>query len=415
MIGRYMAAVAGKCLRVNRENTAWAQPSVRRSRDGATVSTARCWDVVIVGSGPAGCAAALAARHADPSSTVLLVDKSVFPRDKPCGDAVLNLALNELSAVGVSADALLHGYRSTSQMRLTTARGVTVFGRLPEEMTVIPRRVFDARLLAAALAAGVTWRRLVVREVCDRGDHVQLNGRLRAHTVIGADGAESVVRRAVHDPVRRDVAVALRGYDAAPGDDYPTMVFEHRHGLAYAWRFPGSNPVANVGYGHLLRPGERASRGALLATMSRLLPGTRPDPASLRAHRLPLSSTRQRVARGRILLAGDAAALVNPLSGEGIYYAIASGIAAGALAVDGSAGTAARYRSQLNRRFGAHRLHVTLLSTLTASDSVLEAGLVAAGRDGSLFEDLAGIGLADGRISFRLLRGLGCQLLRAMT
>jgi geranylgeranyl reductase family protein len=380
----------------------------------ADASATRLWDVVVVGSGPAGSAAAIAALHTNPQAKVLLLDRSDFPRDKCCGDAVLGNGLQELAEHGVRVADLVDGYAPVRRMRLTTPRGATVSGWLPDDLVILPRLVFDARLLGAARAAGASWRRHTVRELRSCGDFVEIDRSVHGRIVVGADGCESVVRRAVGGPARRDVAVALRGYDTELGERWPSMVFEPRFGgLSYAWRFPSTAGPANVGYGRLLRPGERASRAELQTTMHTLLPDVRPDPATMRAHRLPLSTSRQPPASGRVLLAGDAAALVNPLSGEGIYYAIASGLAAGAAAVAPAADPASRYRSALRRRFGPHTQHAAVLATLTMSSTILEAGIRAAGTRPEVFDDLAALGLAEGRITGRLIGALLRQLLPA--
>jgi geranylgeranyl reductase family protein len=371
----------------------------------------RPWDVVIVGSGPAGCAAAIAARRADPSAAVLLLDRRDFPRDKCCGDAVLGDTFGELAAYGVDAAALTAGFRPTRQVELTTPGGRTVSGPMPSDMWVIPRMILDDRLRAAARAAGVAWRRRLVRRVVDAGDHVQIDGRLRARVVIGADGAESVVRRALPGRSVPAIAVALRGYEAAPGSGQPRLVFGRGPGLSYAWRFPSDGGPTNIGYGHLLLPGEHARRADLLATMRHLLPGVDPVPRSLRAHRLPLATTRQRAAGGRILLAGDAAALVNPISGEGIYYAVVSGLAAGAAAVGGPGAAAVRYRAELRRRFGRHQSDANVLSVLMRSESLLEAGILAADADPGVFADVAALALGNGRITRRVAAALARQLM----
>ena len=89
-----------------------------------------------------------------------------------------------------------------------------------------------------------------------------------------------------------------------------------RNWPAYAWSFPLGDGRANVGYGELLT-GRAPTRAAMLDRMRELLPGLDPAPTRLRAHRLPLSPGRPAVADGRVLLAGDALSLINPLSGEG--------------------------------------------------------------------------------------------------
>jgi flavin-dependent dehydrogenase len=190
------------------------------------------------------------------------------------------------------------------------------------------------------------------------------------------------------------------------------MVLDDRRGLAYAWYFPTGTGRANVGYGHELADSESVTRDGLLARLHQLLPGVDPDPDSLRAHRLPLTSGRHPVARGRILLAGDAASLVNPISGEGIYYAIVSGLAAGTAAVTDPRQAATRYTAALRRRFARHHRHVALLEALTRSGAVLEAGMRAASERQQVFEDLYALGLADGLLTPRLIAGMIGELVR---
>ena len=100
-----------------------------------------------------------------------------------------------------------------------------------------------------------------------------------------------------------------------------------QHWPAYAWSFPIGGGRANVGYGELL--GRRPlSRAELLAGLHSLLPGLG-EPTALRAHRLPLSSGRPPIPAGPVVLAGDAQSMINPFTGEGIFYAVVSGALAG--------------------------------------------------------------------------------------
>src|SRR5205085_6460562 len=94
--------------------------------------------------------------------------------------------------------------------------------------------------------------------------------------------------------------------------------------------FPVGDGRANVGYGEVIRD-RPPSRLELEQRLGSLLPPAL-RPTSMRGHRLPLSTGRPVVAHGNVLLAGDAASLINPLTGEGIYYAVLSGALAGAAA-----------------------------------------------------------------------------------
>ena len=113
-----------------------------------------------------------------------------------------------------------------------------------------------------------------------------------------------------------------------------------------------------------------------------------------------------------MLLAGDALSLVNPLTGEGIYYAVLSGALAGRAAVSGAADPGAVYRRLLRHELGRHLQHTTLASRLARRRRVVDAGVSAARRDAGVFDDLVELGLGRGLLTRRLLRGLGTALVR---
>src|SRR6185503_4305138 len=142
----------------------------------------------------------------------------------------------------------------------------------------VPRLAFDARLLDAARTAGAEVRQAQVRSVEQRPDGVVVDGSVTGSVLVAADGAESVVRRAlgVRPPRPDQVAIAIRGYAPEPPGTAGVQVVTTtaRRWPAYAWSFPLGDGRANVGYGELVS--SRVTRGGLLAGLSRLLPGVEP-------------------------------------------------------------------------------------------------------------------------------------------
>jgi geranylgeranyl reductase family protein len=377
------------------------------------------WDIVIVGAGPAGATAALGALHEDTSLRVLLLDRATFPRDKSCGDGVAPHVLDVLASVG--AQDVVDGW--TPLRHLELARGATrVEGPMRREVYVVPREVFDARLVEHAQRAGAVLEQRRVRAVEVGPDGVHLDGDVTGRVVVGADGAQSVLRPKLLGEMDEPRAIAIRGYA-------PTA--EHRRGKqvirygpraqpAYAWAFDRGDGWSNVGYGELLPGPSRGagpSRALLLDQLEELLPGTVADGKQWKGHHLPLSSWRWRQPDGPVLLAGDAASLINPMTGEGIYYAVATGILAGrtaarALAEGDPARAGADHRAAVRRRLGRHLKHTWAAGRLSRVPVVVDAGIRAAVRDRRSFDTLVELGLGDGRIGPRLAGGLVRELVR---
>jgi geranylgeranyl reductase family protein len=356
------------------------------------------FDVAVVGAGPAGAAAAIAAARA--GARVLLLDRADFPRDKTCGDGIAAEAVDVLTGLGVPD--VTHGYPAIERLRLVAPGGAAVARSLPRPAHTVPRRVFDERLVRAAVANGAELRRHSVRTVLDADGAVTLDGRFRARVVIGADGAGSVVRRALGQPVNPDghLAIAIRGYAPTANTTEQIIVTTRQRWPAYAWEFPLGDGTANVGYGEVLR-GEPLSRAYLLERLAGLLPGG--EPTGVRGHHLPLSTWRPAPARGRLLLAGDALSLINPFTGEGIFYAVLSGSLAGAVAAAGPERVAERYRAALHRRLGRHLRHSGLAARLTRRPSVVDAAVRAAADDQAVFGRMVELGLGDGVFDLRTI------------
>lgn len=374
------------------------------------------WDLAVVGAGPAGSAAALAALRARPGARVLLLDKADFPRDKSCGDGVAPHALDELARLG--AASVLADRVPVWHLRLRSPGGTEVARRLQRPDHVVPRALFDARLVDAAVARGAVLRRQAVRALDVRPDGVVLDGDTHAAVVVGADGANGVVRRLVGAAPQPDPAMALavRGYATVPAGQRPeqVIVMDGRDWPAYAWRFDAGDGTANVGFGMLLpalRGTGRGGRAELHGRLEELLPGT--DAERLRSHHLPLSTSRPRQGPGRVLLAGDAASLINPLTGEGIYYALASGRLAGVAAVTGG-DPGLRYAELLRRELGRHLRHTTALARATRAPAVVDAGVAATVSSGRAFDALVELGLGRGLVTVPLVTGLAREVGRRL-
>ena len=213
---------------------------------------AQVWDVAIVGAGPAGAAAAM--QLARSGSTVLLVDKYDFPRDKVCGDALIPDALRALETLGLYEAVSEHGFRTR---RLTVFSPSRIRVELEGEFLIIRRKVLDHVLVQHAIACGASLR---IGEVTDvqteaRGG-VTLSFRgeqhaIRAKVVMLATGANVTLPNKVGMITRRrPSAAALRCYVRSPVDMDQLIVSYDRVILpGYAWIFPLGNNEYNVGCG----------------------------------------------------------------------------------------------------------------------------------------------------------------------
>ncbi|MFC4591072.1 NAD(P)/FAD-dependent oxidoreductase [Sphaerisporangium corydalis] len=362
------------------------------------------WDLVVVGAGPAGSAAALRARQLRPDARVLLLDKADFPRDKACGDGIAAHGIDELDLLGLPG--LVADYLPIRRLSVLSPGGAEVSATVARPNHVVPRKVFDARLVDAARDRGVEVRRHRVRAVEARDGHVVVDGTFTARAVVAADGASSTVRRLAGVPAtaEKHTAIAVRGYaDVPAGDDVQLIAMQKEGWPAYAWSFPIGDGTANVGYGMLLPrlhatglPGRQVLHGRLAELLPHL-------PArDLRAHHLPLSPGRPRFGVGRVMLAGDAASLINPLTGEGIYYALLSGRLAGEAAVRAAADPLAAYRRDMRKALGRHLRTTDVLARAAQSPRFIDAAIgTAAGRQ-EVFDLLVDVGLGAGTVPLPL-------------
>jgi geranylgeranyl reductase family protein len=366
------------------------------------------WDLVVVGGGPAGSAAALAAKLRRPDARVLLLDRADFPRDKACGDGIAAHGRDELAKLGVPD--LVADYTPTTKLSVVSPGGATVSAYAARPNHVVPRKVFDARLVDAARERGVEVRRHKVRALAQDGGTVEVDG-IPARAVVAADGAGSTLRRLLGMPAsaERHTAIAVRGYADLPAgseraDGAQFIAMQKQGWPAYAWSFPIGDGTANIGFGMMLprlRAAGRPGRQVLHGRLAELLPDL--SGRDLLAHHLPLSTGRPRTpGRGRVLLAGDAASLINPLTGEGIYYALVSGRLAGTAAVGVPTNPLGAYRFGLRAALGNHLRTTDVLARASQSSRFMDAAIATAARRSDVFDLLVDVGLGSGTVPLPL-------------
>jgi geranylgeranyl reductase family protein len=325
-----------------------------RVDDGPRVTHA---DVVVVGAGPAG--SATAAHLADAGLDVVVLEKSSFPRDKICGDALTPRAVRELDHLGVDTDPALGWHRNRGLRLVGGGHRMEIDwpggGGFPAHGLTKTRMGLDETLARHAESRGA---RLVERVAAtepiiasdgwiagvratgtdERGRKVGPEAEFRAPLVVACDGVSSRIAVA-HGAQKRDdrpMGVAVRTYHSSPrhDDDYIESWLELREpgGEAmpgYGWLFPLGDGTVNVGLGILdTSPqfGEVNYRTVLdqwleamghewgIDASTQLVP--------VRSAALPMAFNRTPHFRDGLLLVGDSAGMVSPFNGEGIDYAL---------------------------------------------------------------------------------------------
>ncbi len=313
------------------------------------------YDVIIVGAGPAGSAAAqlLAKQHFN----VLLLDRTSFPREKICGDGLTPGATELLNTLGVLQNLSEHQRYPIQAIRFATPRmqilDVPFTSRHKTgNFLVIPRKILDQVLLQKAIESGAHFEIGTVQNVIRQDDRVvgceiRAYGQLQkryAKIVIGADGASSVVARVLNkhkvDARHRFLAIRsyVKGFETLPGLVEFYWTNELKPG--YFWIFPLNENEANIGLGlpaDLYLKSNFRLKERFRSYLDRPIFARRKLPdfqiSEPQSWPIPLAGVKEfhRVFNGAMLV-GDAGYWVDPLSGEGIHNALQTGVFAARVA-----------------------------------------------------------------------------------
>lgn len=304
------------------------------------------FDVVVIGAGPGG--AASAAYLARAGQSVVLLDKAVFPREKTCGDGLTPRAISVLDDLGLTEELRAAGCQM-DEATVFAPNGEAVTTRMPLRMDVpammvaIPRIDLDHMILQKAVAAGAALRESFnVRQIESdergvtvigrhNGDTTRVTGRM---AIVAVGASMALLKRLGLLEETPLLTLAARTYyeNITSLSGRFEFYFEGIPLPGYGWIFPLSESTANIGAGVFERRGRRSQPSAQVVLdqflktdkMQAMLAGARPS-GPVRGYPIRTDFARAKTHAENILLVGEAAGLVNPLTGEGIDYALESG------------------------------------------------------------------------------------------
>jgi geranylgeranyl reductase family protein len=308
--------------------------------------TAASPDVLVVGAGPAGATAARTLAAA--GARVRLLDRTRFPRNKPCGGAISMRVLGRFPYLAPALERI--PTHRISRLHLESPSGDSILVRSPAPAALMIRRLeFDALLVRLAVEAGVELvegAEVAQARMTDRG--VELKTRagdmFTAPRVIAADGVYSVVaRRLGINAGWRRTAVALDMMEETPNEvlgsvdpDMLWVAYGYGDSEGYSYVFPKRDHV-NVGIGYVLdyyrskvdRSPYDLQASFVNALRDRGVLAGRSSRAHFTPYQIPVAGPLRTTATDRVVLAGDAGGFVNGITAEGIYYAMVTGDLAG--------------------------------------------------------------------------------------
>ena len=348
------------------------------------------YDLVVIGAGPAGAAAAIEA--AQGGANVIVFDKAPYGRDKVCGDGLTPRAVGALQDLGIKLDDAhrIDGLRMIAGSK-TRELAWPETSRFPSHGAVWTRRRLDASLIDAAVEAGATvvWKTEALPLIED-GRVIGVTAedkKVAASMVVVATGAPGQVARMLGAGREPDepFGLAIRTYATSTrhADRYleACLTLRDPHGTpvpGYGWIFPAGDGTVNIGVGALstMKNFKKLNLNTLLETYRNQVIkewGLGPNLERPRAWRLPMS-TQRRHGPGWVAV-GDAAGQINPMNGEGIDYGLEAGMLAAQLFLQDPSTAPDSYDRIVGERFDSFLRTGRRFSFLIGHPLILRAGL----------------------------------------
>lgn len=304
-------------------------------------------DVLVTGGGPAG--SALAFHLAKNNIRVWVAEAEKFPRDKVCGDGVSPIALSELQEMGITGTEKFAQANEVKKVGLFLKNDQVFINlskpeHLPFHARIIPRIELDNLIYEAAKKAGAQYLENTRVLKYQTGPNaawvtVKCNGKerlIKAKIVVGADGSRSVIARQMHGrkPTDEYQLLGLRAYfnNVNGPTDRVDIFFSEKGFPGIFWMFPKGKTDANIGMAMIAKtfPHKPEHIKKLLSDHIATHPeikkriGNGTLEAKMQGWPITFFNSSQKLCADRVILIGEAAGLINPLSGDGIQYALLS-------------------------------------------------------------------------------------------
>ena len=404
------------------------------------------YDVIIVGAGPAGSNTAISYKNLNPELNIGIFDKSQFPRDKSCGDAIGPGVINALKRFG--NEHILDDEPEVISTTLFGPKNIGIQNYIPEVQNkedsvvyVIPRLDLDNRIFNLAKSLGVDsheeYRYMGFQKNLDETISVTFKNSAGTKEtyitklLVGADGANSRVRKDLNLNQNTDwhKAIAIRAYIDSPNYleifKERSLMFEINVSAlrGYAWAFPSKGTLINIGIGMPLSLFKKENKNIndMLDDFIKTLEGRGVIVENLRmekSYMLPFASSRPKLAHDRVALVGDAGSMINPMSGEGIFYGMESGFLLAQsthnlldLSKEKINFGIKAYEKSFNKRFSKHYLSCALARLVLQSPFMTQRLLAVAAIDQHTIDFVVELLFDEARLTLKEVFLLGGKFL----